>query len=358
MKRIDVSLGERSYPIFIGTDLLAKTESFSATKNRKVVVISNDKVAPLYASTVIQSIKKAGGQPELFTLPDGEEYKTLESFNEIHSFLLQNYYGRDVLLIALGGGVIGDLVGFVAATYQRGVDFIQIPTTLLAQVDSSVGGKTAVNHPLGKNMIGAFYQPKEVLIDINVLNSLSEREFNAGMAEVIKYGIISDADFFTWIEENVVLIQKKSVNELIFLISRCCEIKAQVVSEDEKESGKRVILNLGHTFGHAIETQMGYGHWLHGEAVAVGIVMASVMALQIAMLSIDEVNRIKLLLKKVYLPVKAPENMSYACFIKHLKRDKKVLDDQLRFILPIRIGSVKVIADIKKETLEKVIKKH
>ena len=358
MERIDVALGERSYPILIGAGLLAKAESFSATHGRQTVVVSNDKVAPLYAATVLESIRQAGGNPTLFTLPDGEQYKTLESFNAIHSFLLEGNYGRDVLLVALGGGVIGDIVGFVAATYQRGVEFIQLPTSLLAQVDSSVGGKTGVNHPLGKNMIGAFHQPKIVIIDINVLSTLPAREFAAGMAEVIKYGIIADSDFFSWIDANIAALRQLEPEQITYAILRCCQLKATIVAKDETEAGERALLNLGHTFGHAIEAEMGYGNWLHGEAVAVGMQMAAVMAYKKQMLEKEDIYRITSLLKKTALPVKAPEIMSYDGFIKHMKRDKKTLNGRLRFVLPTKIGAAIVVADISEEILAEVIQTH
>ncbi len=361
MERIDVNLDERSYPIFIGTDLLSKVQYFETVKGRNVVVITNETIAPLYADLVMTTLNKAGSLPALFVLPDGEQYKSIDTFYQINTFLLEGNYGRDTVLIALGGGVIGDIVGFVAACYQRGVDFIQIPTTLLAQVDSSVGGKTAINHPLGKNMIGAFYQPKSVIIDINVLKTLAPREWASGMAEVIKYGIIADADFFIWLEN-----KGRSLNpydapdgsDLTYLISRCCQIKADVVAKDEKEAGQRALLNLGHTFGHAIEAEMGYGVWLHGEAVAVGMLLAAQTANLKGLLEHDDVLRIKKLLKKVRLPTKAPSSMNYAAFIKHMKRDKKVIAGQLRFVLPTSIGTADVIVDVSRQTLTDVIASH
>ncbi len=358
MECIEVQLGERSYPIHIGQGLIADPSQFSHVSGRAVVVITNHTVAPLYAELVISSLKKAGASPALLALQDGEIYKSLESFNEINTFLIENNYGRDVVLVALGGGVIGDLVGFVAATYQRGVDFIQIPTTLLSQVDSSVGGKTAINHPLGKNMIGAFYQPKSVLIDIDVLKTLPKQEFSAGMAEVIKYGIIADSGFFGWIENKVDEIQQLEPNALVYLTKRCCQIKADVVACDEKEAGIRAILNLGHTFGHAIEAEMGYGVWLHGEAVAAGIVMAAKTAYFQALLSQYEVERITRLFTKVDLPIKPPPSMDYDAFIMHMKRDKKVLAGTLRFVLPTSIGSAKVVSDVSSQTLKDVIISH
>ncbi|GAM56137.1 3-dehydroquinate synthase [Vibrio ishigakensis] len=259
----------------------------------------------------------------MLQLNDGEQYKSLETFNQVMTFLLEHNYGRDVMLVALGGGVIGDLVGFAAACYQRGVDFVQIPTTLLSQVDSSVGGKTAVNHPLGKNMIGAFYQPKAVIIDIDTLKTLPKREFGAGMAEVIKYGIIIDSPFFDWIEQSQAQLKGLEPASLTSAIAKCCQIKADVVAQDEKESGIRALLNLGHTFGHAIEAEMGYGNWLHGEAVSSGTVMAARAALHDGRMQSQDVDRIESLLKAFDLPVHTPSEMTGEDFMKHMMRDKK-----------------------------------
>lgn len=358
MEKIEVDLGERSYPISIGKGLLSDPEYFSYTKGRKVVIVTNETVAPLYADLLFNTLQKAGAMPAFLILPDGEQYKTLETFNTIHTFLLQGSYGRDALILALGGGVIGDLAGFAAACYLRGVDFIQVPTTLLSQVDSSVGGKTAVNHPLGKNMIGVFYQPKAVIIDIDVLTTLPAREFSAGMAEVIKYGIIADPDFFDWLEKNIIALKRLDANALKYVIKRCCQIKAQIVSEDEKESGVRALLNLGHTFGHAIEAQMGYGNWLHGEAVSVGTVMAASTACYQDILSQQDVDRIIALLLSAGLPLKAPKCMNLDVFLKYMKRDKKVLAGKLRFVLPTSIGSAKVVDNVTIQALAHVIASH
>jgi len=355
MERITVDLGERSYPISIGAGLFNDPAYFSHITSNKVVVISNVTVAPLYASTVIAQFEQQGHQVALLELPDGEQYKTLDTFNTIMSFLLEGNYGRDVTLVALGGGVIGDVVGFAAASYQRGVDFIQIPTTVLSQVDSSVGGKTAVNHPLGKNMIGAFYQPKSVLIDTLCLNTLPEREFAAGIAEVIKYGIIYDQQFFIWLEENLASLYQLDLKALSYAIARCCQIKADVVAQDEKESGIRALLNLGHTFGHAIEAEMGYGVWLHGEAVSAGTVMAAKTAQLMGMLDEQQFERILTILKNAKLPVHTPNTMSFDDFIKHMMRDKKVLSGKLRLVLPTGIGSSKVVSDVPNEVIEQAI---
>jgi len=260
------------------------------------------------------------------------------------------------VLVALGGGVIGDMTGFAAACYQRGIDFIQIPTTLLSQVDSSVGGKTAVNHPLGKNMIGAFYQPQIVLIDTLCLHTLPAREFAAGMAEVIKYGIMWDADFFQWLEDNVTTLKTLDAQALVYAISRCCEIKADVVSQDETEQGVRALLNLGHTFGHAIEAEMGYGNWLHGEAVSAGTVLAAQTAKALGLIDESIVCRIIQLLQAFDLPVSAPESMDFDSFIQHMRRDKKVLGGQIRLVLPTAIGRADVFSQVTESTLEQVIR--
>lgn len=328
MERITVNLAERSYPISIGAGLFEDPAYLSQVlsnknTNQKVVVISNVTVAPLYADKILHQLKQLGCDASLLELPDGEQYKNLDVFNQVMNFLLEGSYARDVVIIALGGGVIGDLVGFASACYQRGVDFIQIPTTLLSQVDSSVGGKTAVNHPLGKNMIGAFYQPKAVIIDTNCLSTLPEREFAAGIAEVIKYGIIYDGAFFDWLEENLDRLYTLDEDALTYAIARCCQIKAEVVAQDEKESGIRALLNLGHTFGHAIEAELGYGNWLHGEAVSSGTVMAAKTSLLRGLISEEQFERIIALLRRAKLPVHTPDSMSFDDFIKHMMRDKK-----------------------------------
>lgn len=356
MDRITVSLDERSYPISIGAGLFNDPAHLSfLSPSHKVVMISNDTVAPLYSGAILDLIKQQGCDALLLTLPDGEQHKTLETFELVMSFLLEHSISRDAVVIALGGGVIGDLVGFAAACYQRGVDFVQIPTTLLSQVDSSVGGKTAVNHPLGKNMIGAFYQPKAVIIDIDCLKTLPEREFSAGMAEVIKYGIIYDGDFFTWLEDNLDNLYALDSKALTYAIARCCEIKAEVVAQDEKESGIRALLNLGHTFGHAIEAELGYGNWLHGEAVAAGTVMAARTAQLQGLLELADVERIITLLRRAKLPVHTPPSMTFADFMQHMMRDKKVLSGALRLILPTGIGQADVVKDVPETVLEQAI---
>lgn len=356
MEQITVDLGDRSYPITIGAELFSDSAYFSFLKpNKKVVVISNVTVAPLYAKKIVSIIEKQGCDVSILELPDGEKYKSLATFEQVMSFLLEGNYSRDVTLVALGGGVIGDLVGFVAACYQRGVDFIQIPTTLLSQVDSSVGGKTAVNHPLGKNMIGAFYQPKSVIIDTNCLATLPDREFAAGMAEVIKYGIIYDQAFFIWLEENLDKLYAQDEQALTYAIARCCAIKAEVVSLDEKESGIRALLNLGHTFGHAIEAELGYGNWLHGEAVSAGTVMAAKTAHLQSLITEQQLNRIIAILERAKLPIHTPESMSFDDFMKHMMRDKKVLSGKLRLILPTGIGCSEVVSDVPGEQIKRAI---
>lgn len=353
-KKLTVKLGERSYPITIGSGLLADKQQYEfAISSKQVMIVSNDTVAPLYLEQLKQALSNY--KLEVCIIPDGEQYKSLESFETLMSALLEGNHSRDTTLIALGGGVIGDLTGFAAACYQRGVPFIQIPTTLLSQVDSSVGGKTAVNHSLGKNMIGAFYQPKMVLIDHSCLKTLDKRQLSAGLAEVIKYGIIYDAEFFTWLENNIQKLLALDPKALTYAIYRCCEIKAEVVALDEKENGIRALLNLGHTFGHAIEAEQGYGNWLHGEAVAVGMIQAAFVAHERGQISASDKQRISALILAAQLPVKGPENMNYTDFVKHMKRDKKVLNGTMRFVLPDSIGSASVYADVTEDELRKVI---
>ncbi|MDP5213317.1 3-dehydroquinate synthase [Pseudoalteromonas tunicata] len=354
MLELTVNLDERSYPIYIGPGIFeAGVNLLDYIKTRRPVVVTNETVAPLYLDLLLN--KLAPCDPLHIVLPDGEQYKTLEYFEKVSAFLLENNCGRDTCLIALGGGVIGDLTGFVAACYQRGVPFIQIPTTLLSQVDSSVGGKTAVNHPLGKNMIGAFYQPDLVLIDTNSLITLPEREFAAGMAEVIKYGLIYDTELFAYLEQHVEQIKAQSTEHLQHIIFRCCQIKALIVAEDETEQGQRALLNLGHTFGHAIEAQMGYGNWLHGEAVAAGMVMASKLSYQRGKLSNVELQRIINLLMAYDLPTLFPQEMGLDVFVKHMKKDKKNKLGTIRFILPKNFGQCELVSDVTEAELEDLI---
>ncbi|MBY5992096.1 3-dehydroquinate synthase [Ferrimonas balearica] len=356
MERIQVDLGQRSYPIIIGERLLAQAGSWlESVPFSRLLVITNDVVAPLYLDQALALLNQSGRPVDTLVLPDGEAHKTLETLERIFARALELGLGRDCALVALGGGVIGDMVGFAAACYQRGVPFIQIPTTLLAQVDSSVGGKTAVNHPLGKNMIGAFHQPALVLADTTTLGTLPEREFAAGMAEVIKYGIIWDKAFFEWLEAEQGALRQRDDAALSYAIRRCCEIKAEVVAEDETEQGVRALLNLGHTFGHAIEAEMGYGQWLHGEAVAAGTMMAATLAQQLGWLSAEQVSRIERLLLAFDLPITPPPSMDFTHFIPHMRRDKKSLAGKVRLILPTDIGRAEVVSNVSDAQLQRLI---
>lgn len=337
MKTIKIDLGNRSYPIYVGSGLLDIPELYAEhIKGKQILFVTNETIAPLYLDKVLQQLK--GFSTTQVILPDGEQYKTLEILNQIFDTLLANKFGRNATLIALGGGVIGDMGGFAAACYQRGIPFIQIPTTLLAQVDSSVGGKTGVNHPLGKNMIGAFYQPQCVIADTDTLKTLDDRQYSAGMAEIIKYGLIRDADFFCWLEDNMDALLARDKQALAFAIERSCRNKAEVVAEDETESGVRATLNLGHTFGHAIETGMGYGQYLHGEAVAIGMCQAADLSRRKAWLGNADVERICALLTKARLPVYPPNSLRPEQFLQLMSVDKKNVDGEIRLILLKAIG--------------------
>lgn len=354
MTTLTVKLGERSYPIFIQPNLLSQTNQLSSyITSNQAVLITNDVVDPLYSQLIIDSL--AGVNIQKIVIPDGEQHKNLHSFEMVITELLKMSAARDTTLIALGGGVVGDLTGFVAASFQRGLPFIQIPTTLLSQVDSSVGGKTAVNHPLGKNMIGAFYQPIAVFIDPSTLQTLPGREFSAGMAEVIKYGIIYDAEFFSWLENNQPLLTDQDMPSLQYAIRRCCEIKAEIVAIDERESGLRALLNLGHTFGHAIEAEQGYGNWLHGEAVSAGMILAAAAARKKGWLSAEELERIEALLGAFSLPVSPPSNMNYASFMQHMVHDKKVQAGKLNFVIPQGIGEAVVTHELSEDLLRELL---
>jgi 3-dehydroquinate synthase len=345
MQTLKVDLADRSYPIHIGTKLLSNAALLTPhLKRRHVAIVTNTTVAPLYLATLQQSLENAGVKVIPIVLPDGETYKNSETLNKIYDALLENRCERSTTLIALGGGVIGDLTGYAAATYLRGVPFIQIPTTLLSQVDSSVGGKTGINHPLGKNMVGAFYQPQVVLADIDTLRTLPEREFSAGMAEVIKYGLIRDAEFFAWIEENISALMSLDEQALSYAIFRSCQNKAEVVARDEHENGERALLNLGHTFGHAIENAMGYGVWLHGEAVAAGTVMAADLSRKMEWLAPEDISRIISIFQAAHLPVKAP-NLGVDKYLDLMSMDKKVADGKIRLILQQAIGKSVITSD-------------
>lgn len=352
MERITVTLGERSYPITIAAGLFNGPASFLPLKSGdQVMLVTNETLAPLYLDKVRGVLERAGVNVDSVILPDGEQYKSLTVLDTVFTALLKKPHGRDTTLVALGGGVIGDLTGFAAASYQRGVRFIQVPTTLLSQVDSSVGGKTAVNHPLGKNMIGAFYQPASVVVDLDCLKTLPARELASGLAEVIKYGIILDADFFTWLEGNLDALLRLDGPAMAYCIRRCCELKAEVVAADEREAGLRALLNLGHTFGHAIEAEMGYGNWLHGEAVAAGIVMAARASERLGQFSSADTQRIIALLERAGLPVNGPCEMSVQDYLPHMLRDKKVLAGELRLVLPLAIGKSEVRGGVSHEVV-------
>jgi 3-dehydroquinate synthase len=354
MQPLSVDLGPRSYPIHIGTGTLGRSELYSPYLRGKVLIVTNETIAPIYLDRVRNTL--AQHTPGTLVLPDGEDHKTLETTARIYDALLAGKFGRDGTLVALGGGVVGDLVGFAAATYQRGVDFIQVPTTLLAQVDSSVGGKTGVNHPAGKNMIGAFHQPRAVITDIDTLRTLPERELSAGIAEVVKYGLLGDTDFFEWLEDHVAHLRRCDPAMLAVAIRRSCQNKARIVAADERESGQRALLNLGHTFAHAIETAMGYGHWLHGEAVGAGMCMAADLSLRLGWLTEDEHNRAVATIAEAGLPVRLPPALTPDDFHRCMALDKKVMGGRIRLVLLQGIGRAVVTNDYDdgklQETLE------
>ena len=354
---VNVELQERRYPILIGNGLLQDERSYPVKRGERVMIVTNPTVAQFYLDTVTFALKKRGCEVDHVLLPDGEKYKTLESLNLIFTALLQGNHGRDTIIIALGGGVIGDVAGFAAASYQRGVRLIQIPTTLLSQVDSSVGGKTAVNHELGKNMIGAFYQPSMVIIDTHTLGTLPKREVNAGLAEVIKYGAILDYEFFEWLEAHIDELVALNNESLQHCIARCCQIKADVVARDETEKGDRALLNLGHTFGHAIETHLGYGNWLHGEAVSTGMMMAAALSEQLGDISVADVSRLEKLLARANLPTLSPDSMQPEDYLPHMMRDKKVLAGKLRLVLLKSLGQAYIVTDTDKDLVLNAIKR-
>lgn len=358
MRTLNVALDERSYPIYIGANLLeeAQTLLLRHIRSKQVLIVSNETVAPLYLGSLLKAL--SGFQVATAVLPDGEQYKTLETTGKIFDVLLEHRFSRNATLLALGGGVIGDMGGFAAACYQRGIAFIQIPTTLLAQVDSSVGGKTGVNHPLGKNMIGAFYQPLCVLADTSVLHTLDDRQLSAGIAEVIKYGLIRDAEFFGWLENNMASLLRRDSQALAFAIERSCLNKAEVVAADEKESGIRATLNLGHTFGHAIETGSGYGQILHGEAVAIGTCQAADLSRRLGWLDDADVARIEAIFRNARLPVRPPPALDSKRFIELMAVDKKNVDGKLRLILLENIGKATLPASVDISLLEKTLNEY
>lgn len=346
---------KNNYPIYIDQHILENTELITSHLTQKrVAVVSNTTVAPLYLDKLTAALKKQAISVIPIIIPDGEKYKNWETLNFIYDTLLEHRCERNTAILALGGGVVGDLTGFAAASYLRGVPFIQIPTTLLAQVDSSVGGKTGINHPLGKNMLGAFYQPKLVLADITTLNTLPDRELRAGIAEVIKYGLIRDVAFFDWLEKNMAQLVARDPQVLSEAIRRSCENKAEIVAADEKEKGVRALLNLGHTFGHAIENGMGYGIWLHGEAVAAGTILAAELSQRLQFISKTDVQRIRHIFTQAGLPVDAPK-MPPEKYLQLMSLDKKVEAGQIRFVLLNRIGEAAVHADIPTETVTEVL---
>ena len=354
LKILNVDLGDKSYPIYIGRDLLSDKTCFEKhISGQQVMVVTNSTVAPIYLDKVIKLLDKSN--VEVTILPDGEQYKTLETANIIFDALLKAKFDRSATLIALGGGVVGDITGFAAASYQRGVNFIQIPTTLLSQVDSSVGGKTGVNHELGKNMVGAFHQPQAVIIDVDTLETLNDREFSAGMAEVIKYGLLGNVDFLLELEKNVEAIMNRDKNLIIDAVYRSCEDKANIVAEDEFEHGKRSLLNFGHTFGHGIENILGYGTYLHGEAISIGMYMAAKLSELEGNLSVDDVERVKNILTKAKLPCNIEGEVSSENLIKAMSIDKKAIDGNIRLVLLRSVGDSFITGSYSQENFNKVV---
>ncbi len=355
MHTLTVDLGDRSYPIHIGTGLLDRADLIVPhLAQKRAAIVTNTTVGPLYLARLTATLEGAGVRVLPIVLPDGEAYKNWETLNRIFDALLTDRAERKTTLIALGGGVIGDLTGFAAASYQRGVPFIQVPTTLLAQVDSSVGGKTGINHPLGKNMVGAFYQPQVVLADTETLKTLPDRELSAGLAEVIKYGLIRDLPFLEWLEANMDKLVARDPETLAHAIKRSCENKAEVVAADEREAGQRALLNLGHTFGHAVEAGMGYGVWLHGEGVAAGTMLAADLSRRMGNISKADVERIDALFKRAKLPTVAP-NLGVDAYMNYMGVDKKVEAGKMRFVLFRKVGECYVSADAPTDLLKQTL---
>ena len=354
MKTLNLDLGEKSYPIYIGQGLLDQAQLLTRhISGKQVMIVTNTTVAPLYLEKV-KALLASFSVAEV-VLPDGEQYKTLDTVNLIFDALLENRFDRSCTLIALGGGVVGDMTGYASASYQRGVNFIQIPTTLLSQVDSSVGGKTGVNHALGKNMIGAFHQPKCVVIDVDTLDTLDDRQYSAGMAEVIKYGLLGNADFLDYLQNNMVNLMARDKALIIQSVYQSCFDKAEIVAQDELESGKRALLNLGHTFGHAIENTLGYGVFLHGEAISVGMLMAAELSHRLGDLTTQEVLQVKDLLEKSNLPISVNGKISALEFLSAMRVDKKVIDGRIRLILMKKLGQSYITDNYQKEQLDRVI---
>jgi 3-dehydroquinate synthase len=356
MDTLNVALGSRSYPILIEAGLLGRPELLAQhLQARDVLIVSNTTVAPLYLPALAASLGSRRAVEVI--LPDGEAHKTLANAARVIDVLVANRFARDCAVIALGGGVVGDLAGFAAATYQRGVAFVQVPTTLLAQVDSAVGGKTGVNHPGGKNLIGAFHQPQLVVCDTGTLGTLPERELRAGLAEVIKYGLICDAEFFAWLEAHLEALLDGDPAALAHVVRRSCQIKAEIVGRDERESGERALLNLGHSFGHAAESATGYRELLHGEAVGAGLVMAATMSSECGLLPVADGERVRRLVERAGLPVHIA-SVSPQAALEHMRIDKKVLAGRLRLVLLRQIGAAVVTADYPPEALSRTLARH
>ena len=357
MKTLYVELGERRYPIFIGSNLNPQELLEPYIHGKQVMIVSNDTVAPLYLDRYKAALENLGKTVATCILPDGEKYKNIEHLNLIFDALLEAGFNRDCTVLALGGGVIGDMAGFASACFQRGVYFIQVPTTLLSQVDSSVGGKTGINHPLGKNMIGAFQQPQVVLADMSQLATLSDRELSAGLAEVIKYALLGDEDFLVWLEANMEGLIARDEQLLAEAVYRSCAHKARIVANDEKEQGERALLNLGHTFGHAIESYLGYGEWLHGEAVATGMVMAADLSHRMGWISLEDLERTKKIISRAQLPIVCPK-IPLDDFLAYMAHDKKVLNGQLRLVLLQQLGKAVITRDFDVELMQQAILAH
>ncbi|WP_180011136.1 MULTISPECIES: 3-dehydroquinate synthase [unclassified Acinetobacter] len=357
MKTLYVELGERRYPIFIGSNLNPQELLEPYIHGKQVMVVSNDTVAPLYLDRYKAALENLGKTVATCILPDGEKYKNIEHLNLIFDALLEAGFNRDSTVLALGGGVIGDMAGFASACFQRGVYFIQVPTTLLSQVDSSVGGKTGINHPLGKNMIGAFQQPQVVLADMSQLSTLPDRELSAGLAEVIKYALLGDEDFLVWLEANMEGLIARDEQLLAEAVYRSCAHKAHIVANDEKEQGERALLNLGHTFGHAIESYLGYGEWLHGEAVATGMVMAADLSHRMGWISLEDLERTKKIISRAQLPIVCPK-IPLDDFLAYMAHDKKVLNGQLRLVLLQQLGKAVITRDFDVELMQQAILAH
>ena len=354
MQTLHVELGDRRYPIFIGSDLNPQILLEPYIKGRQVMIVSNTTVAPLYLEHYVTALEALDKTVATCILPDGEKYKNIEHLNLIFDALLEAGFNRDCTVLALGGGVIGDMAGFASAAFQRGVYFVQVPTTLLSQVDSSVGGKTGINHPLGKNMIGAFQQPQVVLADMSQLKTLPPRELSAGLAEVIKYALLGDVEFLAWLETHMEQLVAGDANLLAEAVYRSCAHKARIVANDEKEQGERALLNLGHTFGHAIESYLGYGEWLHGEAVATGMVMAADLSMLMGWISEADLERTKNIIARAQLPITCPK-IPLDEFLGFMAHDKKVLNGQLRLVLLEKLGQAVITKAFDVELMQQAI---